>query len=226
MFIQTHETPGPAMMAVKAAGDPARHCRKFDGRQGRGRRSAVAGMTRDRHPSCGEQTASLCRPSSTQRQRASLDSGASSHGGAPQPTRICARTRVHQGTPERDITWCATPGSDAGTIIHLDSAQAQVEGAALWGLSMAQHEGSEFVNGQPKDTNPDTYTPLRMGDVPEVEVELLASIEAPVASASRRPPWSRPRSAMRSSPPPARACVTFRSAPRPCGRRWRRETPP
>jgi CO/xanthine dehydrogenase Mo-binding subunit len=69
---------------------------------------------------------------------------------------------------------------DAGTIIHPDSAQAQVEGAALWGLSMALHEGSEFVNGQPKDTNLDTYTPLRMGDVPEVEVELLASTEAPV----------------------------------------------
>jgi CO/xanthine dehydrogenase Mo-binding subunit len=45
---------------------------------------------------------------------------------------------------------------------------------------MALHEGSEFVNGQPKDTNLDTYTPLRMGDVPEVEVELLASTEAPV----------------------------------------------
>ena len=34
---------------------------------------------------------------------------------------------------------------------------AQVEGAALWGLSMAVREGSEFVNGQPKDTNLNTY---------------------------------------------------------------------
>src|SRR6185437_6511702 len=55
-----------------------------------------------------------------------------------------------------------------------------VEGAALWGLSMALHEGSEFVKGQPKDTNLDTYTPLRMGDVPEIEVEFLQSSEAPV----------------------------------------------
>jgi CO/xanthine dehydrogenase Mo-binding subunit len=45
---------------------------------------------------------------------------------------------------------------------------------------MALHEGSEFVNGQPKDTNLDTYTPLRMGDVPEVEVELMPSTEVPV----------------------------------------------
>jgi CO/xanthine dehydrogenase Mo-binding subunit len=57
--------------------------------------------------------------------------------------------------------------------------EAQVEGAALWGLSMALHEGSEFVNGQPKDTNLDTYTPLRIGDVPEVEVEFLPSTEMP-----------------------------------------------
>jgi isoquinoline 1-oxidoreductase beta subunit len=69
---------------------------------------------------------------------------------------------------------------DAGTIIHPDSAGAQVEGAALWGLSMALHEGSEFVKGQPKDTNLDTYTPLRMGDVPEVEIEFLPSTEVPV----------------------------------------------
>src|SRR3984885_4999808 len=69
---------------------------------------------------------------------------------------------------------------DAGTVIHPNSAEAQVEGAALWGLSMALHEGSEFVKGQPKDTNLDTYTLLRMGDVPDVEVEFMPSTEAPV----------------------------------------------
>ena len=42
---------------------------------------------------------------------------------------------------------------DAGTIIHPNSAEAQVEGAALWGLSMAMHEGSEFEKGQPNDIN-------------------------------------------------------------------------
>jgi CO/xanthine dehydrogenase Mo-binding subunit len=69
---------------------------------------------------------------------------------------------------------------DAGTIIHPDSAEAQVEGALLWGLGMALYEGSEFVNRQPKDTNMDTYRLLRMADVPEVEVEFLPSTEAPV----------------------------------------------
>jgi len=69
---------------------------------------------------------------------------------------------------------------DCGTVIHPDSAEAQVEGAALWGLSLALHEGTEFVKGQPKDTNLNSYRVLRMGDVPEIEVEFLPSTETPV----------------------------------------------
>src|SRR6202034_4528353 len=69
---------------------------------------------------------------------------------------------------------------DAGTIIHPDRAAAQAEGALLWGLGMALHEGSEFVNGHAKDQNMETYRLLRMPDVPEVEVEFLPSTEAPV----------------------------------------------
>lgn len=69
---------------------------------------------------------------------------------------------------------------DAGTIVHPDGALAQAEGASLWGASMALHEGTEFVNGNVKDTNLNTYTPLRMGDVPEMDIEFIASTEAPV----------------------------------------------
>ena len=90
-----------------------------------------------------------------------------------------ARVRVDRASG-RVIAEKLTLVIDAGTLIQPDSATAQVEGAALWGLSMALHEGSEFVEGQPKDTNLDTYTLLRMGDVPEVEIEFLASTETPV----------------------------------------------
>ena len=70
--------------------------------------------------------------------------------------------------------------ADCGTVVHPDGALAQMEGAALWGLSLALHEGTVFENGQPKDLNLDTYTPLRMSGVPDVEVEFIASAEAPV----------------------------------------------
>ena len=90
-----------------------------------------------------------------------------------------ARVRVDR-TSGRVTVQKLTLVIDAGTIIHPDSAAAQAEGGALWGLSMALHEGSEFVKGQPKDTNLDTYTLLRMGDVPELEIEFLPSTETPV----------------------------------------------
>jgi isoquinoline 1-oxidoreductase subunit beta len=69
---------------------------------------------------------------------------------------------------------------DAGTVVHPDGALAQVEGSALWGLSMALYEGTEFVKGQVKDTNFDSYTPLRIADVPELDIEFIDSVEAPV----------------------------------------------
>ena len=69
---------------------------------------------------------------------------------------------------------------DAGTIVHPDGALAQTEGAALWGASLALHEGTEFVDGQIKDTNLNGYRPMRMGDVPELDIEFVESDEQPV----------------------------------------------
>ena len=62
---------------------------------------------------------------------------------------------------------------DAGTIVHPDGALAQTEGAALWGASMALHEGTEFVNGQVRDVNLNSYTPMRMADVPDMDIEFV-----------------------------------------------------
>jgi CO/xanthine dehydrogenase Mo-binding subunit len=45
---------------------------------------------------------------------------------------------------------------------------------------MALHEGTEFHKGQVKDTNFHSYTPLRIGDVPELDIEFIESTEAPV----------------------------------------------
>ena len=70
--------------------------------------------------------------------------------------------------------------ADAGTIVDPDSAHAQTEGASLWGLSMALYEGTEFVAGQVRDTNLDTYTPVRIGDVPQLDISFVESSEVPV----------------------------------------------
>ena len=67
---------------------------------------------------------------------------------------------------------------DAGTIVDPDGALAQAEGGALWGVSMALHEGTVFLNGEVRDTNLNSYTPLRMADVPELDIEFVSSTEA------------------------------------------------
>ena len=97
----------------------------------------------------------------------------------PTWVACAARVRVDR-TTGRVAVEKLTLVVDAGTIIHPDGAAAQVEGGALWGLSMALHEGTEIVNGQPKDTNLDTYTPLRIGHAPEIEIEFIPSTEVPV----------------------------------------------
>ena len=100
--------------------------------------------------------------------------------------------------------------SSKGTLIHPDGALAQVEGSALWGLSLALHEGSEFVKGQVKDTNLDSYTPLRIDDVPDLDIEFIDSTDAPVGLGelvrrSSRPPSAMPMSSDRWSMTSTRA---------------------
>lgn len=68
---------------------------------------------------------------------------------------------------------------DCGTVVHPDGAMAQAEGAMLWGLSIAMHEGTVFENGQVADRNLDTYRPLRMADVPELDIRFMDSTEFP-----------------------------------------------
>lgn len=70
--------------------------------------------------------------------------------------------------------------ADAGTIVDPDGALAQMEGASLWGLSLALHEGTEFENGNVKALNLGAYTPLRLADVPELDISFVESAEVPV----------------------------------------------
>ena len=99
--------------------------------------------------------------------------------GMPTWTACVARVRIDRNSGAV-IVEKLTLVLDAGTIVDPDGALAQVEGGALWGLSMALYEGTEFVKGQVKDTNLDTYTPLRVGEIPELDIQFIDSSEAPV----------------------------------------------
>jgi isoquinoline 1-oxidoreductase subunit beta len=97
----------------------------------------------------------------------------------PTWTACAARVRVDRGSGAVTVEKL-TIVVDAGTLVDPDGALAQIEGGALWGLSMALHEGTEFVSGRVKDTNFDAYSPLRIGDVPDLDIEFIDSAEVPV----------------------------------------------
>ncbi|HVV43195.1 MAG TPA: molybdopterin cofactor-binding domain-containing protein [Nitrobacter sp.] len=70
-----------------------------------------------------------------------------------------------------------TVATDVGTQVNPDGIRAQVEGAALWGLSLALYEKATLKDGGIEQTNFDTYTPLRMSQLPDVAVSVIANGE-------------------------------------------------
>ncbi|MEY4784638.1 MAG: hypothetical protein RIR41_2573, partial [Pseudomonadota bacterium] len=90
-----------------------------------------------------------------------------------------ARVNVDRGTGKVKVEKL-TLVADAGTIVDPDGAMAQMEGASLWGLSLALHEGTEFEDGNVKARNLGAYTPLRLADVPELDISFVESGEVPV----------------------------------------------
>ena len=97
------------------------------------------------------------------------------------PTWVACAAQVHVDRSTGKVTAeKLTLVADAGTIVDPDGALAQMEGASLWGLSMALHEGTAFEKGEVKDRNLNTYTPLRLQDTPELDITFVESAEVPV----------------------------------------------
>ncbi|MEQ9314929.1 MAG: molybdopterin cofactor-binding domain-containing protein, partial [Henriciella sp.] len=97
----------------------------------------------------------------------------------PTWVACAARVNVNRGSGQVKVEKL-TLVADAGTIVDPGGAMAQMEGASLWGLSMALHEGTAFENGEVKDRNLNSYTPLRLQDTPELDISFVESTEVPV----------------------------------------------
>jgi isoquinoline 1-oxidoreductase subunit beta len=73
-----------------------------------------------------------------------------------------------------------TVAMDVGTAINPDGVRAQIEGSTLWGASIALLEKASMKNGMIEQTNFDSYSPMRMSQIPELDVSIIANGEAPV----------------------------------------------
>ncbi len=68
---------------------------------------------------------------------------------------------------------------DLGVALNPDSVEHQVEGAIVYGLSAVLRGEITLAKGAVVQGNFDEYEPLRMNEMPAVEVHLVPSREAP-----------------------------------------------
>ncbi len=72
-----------------------------------------------------------------------------------------------------------TCGVDCGVPINPDNIKAQIEGGLGYGLSAILREEITMTDGEVDQWNYPDYTPLRISDMPEVDVHIIQSTEAP-----------------------------------------------
>jgi isoquinoline 1-oxidoreductase beta subunit len=80
------------------------------------------------------------------------------------------------GEPRVRKVWCAV---DCGVAVNPDIIRAQMEGGIGFGLGHALYGEITLDQGRPVQANFDTYRSLRIHEMPEVEVRIIASTEKP-----------------------------------------------
>ena len=80
------------------------------------------------------------------------------------------------GTFHVDRVVCAV---DCGIVINPDIVRSQMEGGIGYGLSAILGEALTIKDGAPVQSNFYDYTPLRMAQMPKVEVYIVPSTEKP-----------------------------------------------
>ncbi|MGD1876011.1 MAG: molybdopterin cofactor-binding domain-containing protein [Kiloniellaceae bacterium] len=80
------------------------------------------------------------------------------------------------GTIKVEKVVCAV---DCGVAVTPDQVKAQMEGGIGYGLGAVLHDAITLKDGRVEQANFDTYVPLRINEMPEVEVYVVPSSEAP-----------------------------------------------
>jgi isoquinoline 1-oxidoreductase beta subunit len=72
--------------------------------------------------------------------------------------------------------WAAV---DPGTVVQPKNVVAQMEGAIIFGLGAALKEQINLKNGEPQESNFDSYPILRMSEIPPMEVKVISTDNPP-----------------------------------------------
>ena len=68
---------------------------------------------------------------------------------------------------------------DCGTVVNPDTVQAQIQSAAVFGITAALHGEITLKDGRVEQTNFDSYQILRIDEAPAIEVYIVQSPEPP-----------------------------------------------
>lgn len=90
-----------------------------------------------------------------------------------------AEISMNDGTVKVEKVWCAV---DCGIPINPDNVVAQMEGGIGYGLSAILRNEITLTEGEVDQTNFDTYNPLRMEDMLDIEVFVTPSDAAPTGA--------------------------------------------
>lgn len=89
---------------------------------------------------------------------------------------IAEVSRRDDGTFKVEKVWCAV---DCGIPVNPDNIRAQMEGGIGYGLCAIMRNAITLTDGEVDQANFDSYEPIRMEDMPDVEVHIVPSTEAP-----------------------------------------------
>jgi isoquinoline 1-oxidoreductase beta subunit len=98
--------------------------------------------------------------------------GVAVHGSFGSVVAEVAQVKVENGSYRVEKVWCAV---DCGIAVNPDIVKAQMEGGIGYGLSALLREQIVIREGQVTASNFHDYAPLRMSEMPEVEVAIMPS---------------------------------------------------
>ena len=69
--------------------------------------------------------------------------------------------------------------ADCGTVVNTDTVKAQLEGAAIFGMSLTFYGAISVEEGKVRQSNYHDYEMLRIHQAPEIEIEIVKSNDIP-----------------------------------------------
>lgn len=99
--------------------------------------------------------------------------------GMPTFTACIAQVAVDKATGKFNVEKL-TVVADLGTAVNPDGVRSEIESALLWGLSLGLYESTEIKNGAIVAGNFDAYAPLRMSQVPDMDISIVSEGLYPV----------------------------------------------